>query len=113
VNGQTQPFKKVFSTQSANDFLKRMADGDLKEFGRYSYSPEVTVQQKQLGESQLRICNYRTVEKEVITSQKTSHWLMCYKSVQRINVAQPSEISNKTKSQTSIHELLSRYQAYT
>jgi hypothetical protein len=33
---------------------------------------------------------------------------MCYKSVQWIIVAQPSERSNKTKCPTSIHELLSR-----
>jgi hypothetical protein len=40
---------------------------------------------------------------------KTSHCFMCYKSIQWIIVAQSSERSNKTKCQTSIHELLSRY----
>jgi hypothetical protein len=43
-----------------------------------------------------------------IKNQKTSHWFLCYKFVKGIIVAHPSEKSNKTKCQTSIHELLSR-----
>jgi hypothetical protein len=61
--------------------------------------------------TEIRKGSYRIVKKEVIANHKTSLWFMCYKSVQRINVAQPSERSNKTKWQTSIHELLSRYLA--
>jgi hypothetical protein len=85
VNGSTRPFKKVFSTQSAKDSLKGMADGDLKPFRSYSY---------------------RTAQKEVIPNQKKSLWFMCYKSVKGVIVAQPSERSNITKCQTNIQELL-------
>jgi hypothetical protein len=56
--------------------------------------------------------NNSSEERVTVENQKTSHWFMCYKFVKRVIVAQRSERSNKTRCQTSIHELLSRDMYY-
>jgi hypothetical protein len=48
MNGYTQPLKKVFSTRSAKDSLKNLADGDLERF-RGNSQETVTITVKQEG----------------------------------------------------------------